>query len=186
MSDSAQLSRSALWVVIPAYNEAGRIGQVLDDLGALDAEIVVVDDHSPDETSAEALQRTVWVLRHLANLGQGAALQTGIRFALERGAEFIVTFDADGQHHREDIMTLVEALRRNGADFALGSRFLGTAPGIPWSRRLILGIAVVFTRLFSGIAVTDTHNGIRAMTRQGAEKIHISMNRIVGGGVNGG
>ena len=167
-----------LWVVIAAYNEGRRIGTVLDSLSPVARNIVVVDDGSKDDTGSTVLERPVWLLTHPANLGQGAALQTGIAFALGRGASHIVTFDADGQHGIDDIPRLVEALDQNGADFALGSRFLGHAEGIPLSRRIVLRLGILFTRLLSGVALTDTHNGFRAMTRRGAQRIQITLNRM--------
>jgi polyprenyl-phospho-N-acetylgalactosaminyl synthase len=168
----------SLWIVIAAYNEQRRIGAVVDDLLKTAKNIVVVDDGSRDDTAGEVLKRPVWLARHTVNLGQGAALQTGITFALQRQAEYIITFDADGQHCVSDLPRLIEPLTAAGADFALGSRFLGTAQGIPWSRKVILRMAVLFTRVFSGISLTDAHNGLRAMTRRGAQQIHITMNRM--------
>ena len=88
-----------------------------------------------------------FVVRHPFNLGQGAALQTGIDYALTQAAQFVVTFDADGQHRVSDISRLIEALVRERADFALGSRFLGQAPNLPPLRRLVLQAATLFTRL---------------------------------------
>ncbi|MGO9114440.1 MAG: glycosyltransferase family 2 protein [Thermoguttaceae bacterium] len=167
-----------LWIVIAAYNEHRRIGAVLDDLLQLVKNIVVVDDGSRDGTAGEVLKRPVWLARHTVNLGQGAALQTGIAFALQRHAEYVVTFDADGQHCTTDLPMLIERLTAAGADFALGSRFLGNAEGIPWSRKLMLRMAVLFTRVFSGVALTDAHNGLRAMTRRGAEHVRLTMNRM--------
>lgn len=169
---------NGLWVVIAAYNEQRRIGAVLDDLLQVVRNIVVIDDGSSDDTAGEVLKRSVWLVRHAVNLGQGAALQTGISFALGRQAEYIVTFDADGQHSISDLPVLLHRLRADGADFALGSRFLGEAQGIPATRRLMLRMAVLFTRLLSGVALTDAHNGLRAMTRNGAQQIHITMNRM--------
>ena len=112
------------------------------------------------------------------NLGQGAAIQTGITFALQKGALFVATFDADGQHEPRDLLRMYNRLVEEGADYALGSRFLGRTENMPWSRWLMLKAAVWFTRLMSGIWVTDTHNGIRMMTRRGAERIHITLNRM--------
>lgn len=169
---------AGVWVVVPAFEEAGRIGAVLDALLALGVDVVVVDDGSADGTSAEALRRRAWVVRHAVNLGQGAALQTGIRFALSRAARFVVTFDADGQHGPEDVVRLVAPLADGRADFTLGSRFLGEAVGIPASRRFLLRLAVLFTWLFSGVRTTDVHNGLRGMTRRGAEAIHLTLNRM--------
>jgi polyprenyl-phospho-N-acetylgalactosaminyl synthase len=168
----------ATWVVIAAFNEGLRIGAVLDSLLAVAHHVVVVDDGSSDETRAVALTRPVWLVSHAANLGQGASLQTGLDFALGRGAEFLVTFDADGQHQPEDIPCLVSALQQSGADFALGSRFTGMVEGMPISRRILLKMAVWFTRVLSGVKLTDAHNGLRAMTRRGAQHIAITFNRM--------
>ena len=140
--------------------------------------VVVVDDGSHDETFAAVSRYPVWLLQHACNLGQGAALQTGIRFALDRGAEYVATFDADGQHQAADLPRMLRVLLDSGADFALGSRFLGRAEGIPLSRRIILKLATVFTRLVSGVSLSDAHNGIRVMTRRGAEALRITMNRM--------
>jgi glycosyltransferase involved in cell wall biosynthesis len=165
-------------VVIAAYNEGARIGPVLDELLEVVTNVVVVDDGSLDSTREAVLSRPVWLLTHPVNLGQGAALQTGLVFALARGASHIVTFDADGQHRPQDIRELLRSLGAQQADFALGSRFLGGAEGIPRSRRIILRMGVIFTRMLSGVALTDTHNGLRAMTRRGAERIRITFNRM--------
>lgn len=167
-----------VWVVVPAYNEAARLAATLESLLTVATSVVVVDDGSPDDTARVAAQYPVWVLRHVVNLGQGAAIQTGITFSLRQGAEYVATFDADGQHVPGDLTRLLRALRENHADYALGSRFLGRAEGIPWTRKLMLKAAVFFTWVFSGIRVTDTHNGIRMMTRRGAQRIRITMNRM--------
>ena len=118
------------------------------------------------------------VITHPFNLGQGAALQTGIDYALAQAAECIVTFDADGQHRVSDISRLTDALMRERVDFALGSRFLGQAPNLPPLRRLVLHAATAFTRLTTGLQLTDTHNGLRAMTRKGAAAIKLRQNRM--------
>jgi glycosyltransferase involved in cell wall biosynthesis len=169
---------NVLWVVIAAYNEQRRIGAVLKDLLHITKNIVVVDDGSRDATTQEVLRHPVWLLRHAANLGQGASLQTGISFAIRQGAEYILTFDADGQHDPTDIRVMLDALNSNAADYALGSRFLGGATGIPFFRKLVLRSAVLFTRILSGVSLTDAHNGIRLMTRKGAERIRITLNRM--------
>src|SRR5690349_3811964 len=110
-------------VVIPAYNEAEVIGQVVAKLARLNHQLVVVDDGSNDGTGTAAAAAGAMVVRHPINLGQGAALQTGIDFALSEGANVIVTFDGDGQHCAADVAVLIEALQRKNADFVLGSRF---------------------------------------------------------------
>ena len=168
----------AVWVVVPAYNEARRIAQTIRSVRAHCPNVVVVDDGSCDETSELALVEDIWVLRHPVNLGQGAALQTGIDFACHQGADVIVTFDADGQHSAADIDRMVEPIVQGKCDVTLGSRFLRSAAAIPLTRRWLLRLAVVFTRLMSRLEVTDTHNGLRAFSGQAAKRIRIRENRM--------
>ena len=167
-----------VWIVIAAYNEAAAIGDVVAGLIPEYPDVVVVDDGSEDNTARIARAAGATVVVHPVNLGQGAALQTGIVFALRNDAKSIVTFDADGQHRVEDISRLLEALERSGADVALGSRFLGTALDMPSSRRTLLKAATLFTRLTTGLALTDAHNGLRAFRRKAAEKIKLRQNRM--------
>jgi glycosyltransferase involved in cell wall biosynthesis len=167
-----------IWVVIAAYNEAQVIAAVVADVRSTGHSVVVVDDGSHDRTAELAQGAGATVIRHSINLGQGAALQTGIEFALAQGAAAIVTFDADGQHRAADIAGLIAALAAHDADFALGSRFLGAAVDIPASRRWLLKAASWFTRATTGLSITDSHNGLRAMTRRGASRIHLRQNRM--------
>jgi polyprenyl-phospho-N-acetylgalactosaminyl synthase len=170
--------KASIWVVIAAYNEAVVIDSVVRDVAQRGYHVILIDDGSKDGTGDLAARAGARVLTHPVNLGQGAALQTGIKFGLQQGARFIVTFDADGQHRASDIPRLVEALEKNNADFALGSRFLGSSIGMPMSKRLLLKAATWFTRLTTGLHVTDTHNGFRAMTRRGASHIALRQNRM--------
>lgn len=167
-----------VWVVIAAFNEVAAIAPVIADVRRREYPVAVVDDGSTDGTANIAEQAGAAVIRHPVNLGQGAALQTGIEFAIAQGADFIVTFDADGQHRADDIAPLLEALIANDADFALGSRFLGSSIDLPPARRALLKAATLFTRLTTGLRVTDTHNGLRAMTRRGANRIALRQNRM--------
>jgi len=166
------------WVVIAAYNEASAIGPVIADVRRGGYPPIVVDDGSSDNSAQVAETAGAVVIRHPVNLGQGAALQTGIEFALSEGADFIVTFDADGQHRASDIKCLLAALIDNSADFALGSRFLGSSIDLPPARRMLLKAATIFTRIATGLSLTDTHNGLRAMTRRGASQIALRQNRM--------
>jgi glycosyltransferase involved in cell wall biosynthesis len=167
-----------VWVVIAAYNEARVIERVIADVRHCGFSAVLVDDGSSDATAEVAERVGAVVVRHPVNLGQGAALQTGIEFALRKGADVIVTFDADGQHRATDIAGLVDALARHSVDYALGSRFLGGATDLPPVRRRLLKAATWFTRITSGLSLTDTHNGLRAMTRRGASAIRLRQNRM--------
>ena len=165
-------------VVVPAYNEATTVGEVVARLREFCPNVVVIDDCSSDRTAERARAAGACVLRHPINLGQGAALQTGITYALQRGADHIVTFDADLQHRAEDVPRMLAALSESGADFALGSRFLGSAQNLDRMRKLVLKAAVIFTRITTGLKLTDAHNGIRAMTRRGAASLRIRQNRM--------
>jgi polyprenyl-phospho-N-acetylgalactosaminyl synthase len=167
-----------VWVICAAYNEASVIGRVVAELSRAEYPVVVVDDGSRDATRHVAAAAGAHVVIHPINLGQGAALQTGIEYALSQGADVLVTFDADGQHRVSDIPRLVDALRRERVDFALGSRFLGQTYNLPLLRRWLLQAATVFTHLTTGLSLTDSHNGLRALTRQGAAAIRLRQNRM--------
>jgi glycosyltransferase involved in cell wall biosynthesis len=172
------MGNASLWVVVPAFNEGPAVGAVAADLKTRYDNVVVVDDGSSDDTAARAKSAGAIVVRHHINLGQGAALQTGIDFVLRRGAATIATFDADGQHAPEDIAALAAALARNRADIALGSRFLGVTEGIGVWRRLVLKTAIVFQHWTTGLRLTDAHNGLRVMTASAARRIRIRQNRM--------
>ena len=171
-------TRDQTFVVIAAYNEAAMIARVVSDLRRAGYPVVVVDDGSQDATGLTAKAAGATVIGHPFNLGQGAALQSGIDCAVRKGADVIVTFDADGQHSATDIARLVGALAEENADFALGSRFLERSSNIPPLRRLLLKAATAFTRATTGLRLTDSHNGLRAMTRRGAGSIRLRQNRM--------
>lgn len=172
------MSTASLWVVIAAYNEATVIEGVVANVRGAGYPVIVVDDGSSDTTGDIAEAAGALVVRHPINLGQGAALQSGLEFALSSGAGVIVTFDGDGQHRVADIEVLAAALKQHDADFALGSRFLGDTSNQPVSRRIMLKLATLFTRVTIGIGITDTHNGFRAMTQRGAGRIKLRQNRM--------
>jgi len=171
--EASEIVRSKTWILIRAFNEAPRIGATLTDVCAHYRNVIVVDDGSTDGTDAVASQFPVWLLRHPVNCGAGAALETGLCFARERDAEVTICFDADGQHDVRDIPGLLKILQASGADIVCGSRFLGEHHGMPWTRRLILRLGIWFTRLHSGLCVTDTHNGLRAFSRRATQQIRI-------------
>ena len=117
---------AAIFVIIPAYNEAGALAATIVPLIEAGHRVVVVDDGSTDDTQRVLKGLGATVVRHAVNLGQGAALQTGMDYALRHGAEIAVHFDADGQHPAVAIPCLVEPILRGDADIVLGSRFLAS------------------------------------------------------------
>ncbi len=171
-------SPASAWVVIAAFNEAGSIRSTVMSVVDKGYGVIVVDDGSTDGTSEIVEELPVDRVRHCINLGQGAALQTGILHALDRGAEYIVTFDADGQHRAEDIEPILNPLREGKFDITLGSRFLagGAGIGMPRAKRLTLKLALALTRCTVGLKLTDVHNGLRGMTAETAQKIRITQN----------
>lgn len=166
-------------VVVPAYNEGGRIKKTLEELSTRFTKIIVVDDGSTDGTYTEILNFGVKPVRHPLNLGQGAALQTGIQAALlDSAINFIITFDADGQHSVDSAIQIVDELKKSANEIILGSRYCEGAEHInmPLKKRILLRLAILFTRFDSGLKVTDTHNGLRAMTRSFASRLNIKQN----------
>jgi polyprenyl-phospho-N-acetylgalactosaminyl synthase len=168
-------SRESSFVIVPAYNEARVIRQTIWPLVDAGFSVVVVDDGSSDGTWTAIRRLPVYGLRHAINLGQGAALQTGMEFALSQDAQYVVHFDADGQHQVEDIDILLEPLQSGNAQVSLGSRFLleSSAAAIPFGRRFVLRTAKWVNFGLTGILLTDAHNGFRALTREAAERIQL-------------
>ena len=174
-------TRPDTWIIIPAYNEEHSLGAVVAGLAGRGFRVVVVDDGSTDQTADVALTYPVLLVRHACNLGQGAALQTGISAALRSPeAKFLVTFDADGQHSADDIPRLVDPLRAGSCDVCLGSRFTagGKALNISIQKRVLLFLALTLTRWMTGLKLTDTHNGLRAFTREAASRLKITQDRM--------
>lgn len=159
-----------VWVIVPCYNEGPVVRGVIERVREHFANVVAVDDGSRDNSAAEIVAAGARLVQHPVNMGAGAAYQTGIEFALrDPGAEFFVTFDADGQHRVEDAVAMVRHLRGVDTEVLIGSRFLGTVDGMTFSRKALLKAAVVFERLTSGIALTDAHQGLRVFRRSFAQ-----------------
>lgn len=167
-----------VWIVVAAYNEGGVIAGVVRPLAALGYSVVVVDDGSGDDTAARARDAGAAVMRHALNRGQGAALQSGLCYALRHGARILVTFDADGQHSPDDLPRLIAPITSQSADIVLGSRFLEHAGEVPTARRILLRLAVTFTGVTSGIRLTDAHNGLRALSRRAADQVDLQLDRM--------
>ncbi|MCX6707511.1 MAG: glycosyltransferase family 2 protein [Candidatus Woesearchaeota archaeon] len=169
------------FIVIAAYNEERSISDVVHGLkkeGYHGRNIIVVDDGSNDNTFKEAQKAGATVLKHAINRGQGAALRTGMDYSLKHKAEIIVHFDADGQHNPKEVKDIIQPIINKEADVALGSRFLSKKSDVPLIKRIVLKMGVVFTFIFSGIWLTDTHNGFRAFSRKAAENIEITQDKM--------
>lgn len=161
--------------VIPAYNEEKMVGGVVRATLPFVDEVVVIDDGSVDMTSDVARAAGACVFRHVINRGLGASLGTGIEAALRRGADTVVTLDADGQHDPTEIVRLTSLIEKGLAEAVLGSRLLG-AKGMPFRRRLFNHFGSWLTFLMFGIYVTDTQSGFRAFSRDAAERIRLRSN----------
>jgi len=160
-------------VVVPALDEERVIRDVVRGIVSAGHDVVVVDDGSRDGTGRAAHAAGATVLRHPINRGQGAAIQTGLTYAVRRGTPYVATFDADGQHDPADIAAMVGALERAEADVALGSRFLGAAPNLSLVRRALLRAAILFTTWTEGVRLTDAHNGLRVFRAGAAARIRL-------------
>jgi len=168
-----------VYIVVPAYNEESVLPEVIKELKSHNYKnIIVVDDGSNDNTFLSARSEGVQVLRHIVNRGQGAALKTGVDFALQQGAQVIVTFDSDGQHRPQDISTLINALRDNHLDIVIGSRFLSKRSNVPGFRKVILKGGVLILRLLYGVSLSDAHNGLRAFTAGCAKRLNLVSDRM--------
>ncbi len=167
-------------VVIPAFNEGKVIRDVLRELSTTGYRLIVVDDASEDGTAVVAREFTSDVLEHLINRGQGAALKTGIQYALQTGADIIVTYDADGQHRVEDIKSLVRPIEAGECEVTLGSRYLTelSTQRVPFMRKVLHRLAVAYTNVTTGLHLTDTHNGLRAFTAKAAQRIQFQQDRM--------
>lgn len=165
-----------VWFVIPAFCESTVIAATLQDALTAFPNIVLIDDGSSDDTGSKALAAGASVVTHPINLGQGAAIQTGLDFALRQGADYIVTFDADGQHMVSDVKRMLDVLTERACDVVLGSRFLGKTENLPPLRKIVLKLAVSFTNFTSGITLTDAHNGLRVFNSRSAGMLCIEQN----------
>lgn len=177
---NSTIDNKNVYVIVPAFNEQEVIRSVVLDLLRYPYRVVVVDDGStPSLKGTLSDIDGLHYIRHKVNLGQGAALQTGIDYALRRNASYIVTFDADGQHAPADIDRLLAPLQNQEAAIALGSRFLAkNMHNATAGRKLLLKTGRLVNYFFTGLYLSDAHNGLRAMTKDAAGKIRLKENRM--------
>lgn len=164
------------YVIIPVYNEESVIADVVKVVAESFGNIVCVNDGSRDHSSEKILTTSALLVNHPINLGQGAAIQTGIEYALkDPNAQYFVTFDADGQHDLEDVKKMLDYIRKEGVDVVLGSRFLGGSQNMTRLKKAVLKAAVKFSNFTTGLSLTDAHNGLRVFNRKVAENLDITM-----------
>ncbi|MFT3764261.1 MAG: glycosyltransferase family 2 protein [Minicystis sp.] len=174
-------------ILMPAYNEPGRLAETLRGVRAAaealgGVSVFLVDDGSepaidPADLPSPTADFRLVLARHAINLGQGAALETARQLALRAPAfAAYVTMDSDGQHRVEDVAALVTAVD-GGADIALGDRFAGDS-NVPAMRRALLHAARLFERAVTGLSLSDAHNGLRAFSRRALDRVQIRENRM--------
>lgn len=166
-----------VWIIVPAFNEAAVIGDVIANIGSVFDHVICVDDGSTDRTGEIALAAGAHLVRHPANIGQGAAIQTGVEYARSQpGADAFTTFDADGQHRVSDVVALVERLGLGDADIVIGSRFAqpgGNQP--PPLKRFVLRSAARLSPRSRRLGLTDAHNGLRVFNKTVADGLDLTM-----------
>lgn len=167
------------WVVVPMYNEAAVVGDVVRDLVTEFTYVVCVDDGSRDHSAQAALDAGAHVITHPINLGQGASLQTGFDYALsDPEMTEVLTFDADGQHQIDDARAMIELLHAENLAIVTGSRFLDNRTTLGLLKRMTLRTAARVSRFTTGKALTDAHNGLRVLRRDVLERVRITQNRM--------
>lgn len=165
-----------VYVVIPAYNEETTVSQVIEEIAKRGYHIVLVNDGSSDKTlenakkSQQKYPNQIIIVSHIINRGLGAALNTGIEDALKHKAEYIVTFDADGQHEVNDIKKVCEPLKNKTAEAVIGAR---PFEDMPLSKNFANTMMNLLTRIFYRVKVKDSQSGLRAFTAKAASKINV-------------
>ncbi|WP_156229888.1 glycosyltransferase family 2 protein [Corynebacterium occultum] len=168
------------WLIIPCYNEGTVIQEVIESARETFPNIVAVNDGSPDDSAARIHAGGAHLVNHPVNLGQGAAIQTGIEYARKQpGAKYFVTFDADGQHQVKDVLKMVARLREEPLDIVVGTRFgrpRAEDDQVPLIKRIVLKTVVRLSPTTRKLGLSDAHNGLRAFNRTVAEQMNIRMN----------
>lgn len=173
------MTTKRVFILIPSFNESNVILKTIASVRG-PYEVVLIDDASTDNTSQVVKGLPIYYLRHSVNLGQGAALQTGMSFAYQQGADIVVHFDADGQHNPNDIPRFIDELEKRQLDILLGSRFLcqEDRQSVPAFKQIILKIATFINGIITGLWLTDAHNGFRVMNRRSLSLIRLKENRM--------
>ena len=166
----------SIYILMPAYNESEVIDNTLNSLKPYFKNIVVVNDGSTDDLEKKLLAHDVTIINHKINLGVGAAAQAGFEYILNNtNALGVITFDADGQHSPEDASKFAKEILECEEEIIFGTRFLGHQQNIPFIKRLVLIIVNKITNHFTGILLTDAHNGMKAFKIGAMKKIELEL-----------
>lgn len=165
-----------VWLIVPVFNEGQVIAEVVRNARKTFPNIVCVDDGSRDNSASEIRSAGGHLVQHPVNLGQGAAIQTGVEYARKQpGGKYFVTFDADGQHQVEDVVAMLERLCAEDVDIVVGTRFHGDTSHIPWIKRFVLKTVVFLSPRTRRLGLTDAHNGLRVFNRKVADELNITL-----------
>lgn len=176
MSNLNSENMEGIFLVVPAYNEQNTVSQIIEGIAENGYKVILVNDGSADNTLKLAIEskrkypNQIFVVSHAINRGLGAALKTGMTVALNKGAKYIVTFDADGQHEISDIPGVCKPLQEGKADVVIGSR---PFEDMPISKSFANIVMNALTLIFYGRKVKDSQSGLRAFTAEAADKINI-------------
>jgi len=166
-----------VWIVVPAFNEAAVVGEVIADVRSVFDHVVCVDDGSADGTGEIAGRAGAHLVRHPVNLGKGAAIQTGVEYARKQpGAQVFATFDADGQHRVKDVIAMIDRLAAGDVDVVIGTRFGGgESSRPPFVKRVVLRTAARLSRRGRRLGLTDSNNGLRVFNKKVADGLNLTM-----------
>jgi glycosyltransferase involved in cell wall biosynthesis len=163
------MTASRVLIAVPAYNEEATIAGLIERIRAAlpEHDLLVINDGSRDGTARILAEQRVATAHHLCNLGYGRAVQTALLYASRHGYDVLVTVDADGQHHPEQIRGMLEALAANGWDMCQGSRYVQKRDysGSPFGRRAGMLTFSLLVGLMTGHRIWDTTSGLRALAR---------------------
>lgn len=165
--------------ILPAFNEESTISKIAQEAGKYTDEVIVVDDGSIDRTAEMAIKSGAITVRHRKNRGKGAALRTGFKEALNRGADVLVTLDTDGEHDPKDIQSMVEPVKSGRADLVVGSRLLGQEGRSPLLRKISRRMTTLALKTLFGVHLSDTQSGFRCLSRKAVETIDFKSDLFV-------
>lgn len=167
-----------IYVLVPVFNESKKIEEVISNLKKHFINIVAVNDGSDDNSLKVLKKLKVKVINHSHNLGQGASISSGLKYISSiKDIYAVITFDADGQHQTDDAVSFAKEILSSDVDIIFGSRFINHEKNIPFLKRKVLRIVNFFTRYFSKINLSDSHNGLKAIKTSVIDKLEFKSNR---------